>query len=86
MAAFLRRSTTWVVDFRHDGHPRRWFRVVPEGIDPAPALRDELRSLYDGRAVLEHLRVATPDEERQYLRGEQTRNAYCPVGAGARPR
>ncbi len=80
MALFLRPSTTWVVDYRHDGHPRRWFRVLAEGTDPEPALREELQALYGARARLESVRPASADEEAQYLRGEAPRTAFCPTG------
>ena len=32
MTAFFKPSTTWVADFRHDGHPRRWFKVFGPGV------------------------------------------------------
>ena len=80
MVAFYRHSTTWVVDFRYDGAPRRWFKVFDEGLDPARRVREELLALHGGRAQLVQVRAATAEEESQFLRGEQTRNVYCPTG------
>jgi hypothetical protein len=80
VADFFRNSTTWVIDFRYDGRPRRWFRVFREGLDPTQRVRDELRALYGDRGQLEQVRVATAEEESQFLRGEETRNVYCPTG------
>ncbi len=80
MADFFKRSTTWVIDFRYEGRPRRWFRVFREGADPTAALRQELESLYGDRVQFVQARVATAEEETQFLRGEEARNVYCPTG------
>lgn len=80
MADFFRNSTTWVIDFRYDGRPRRWFKVFREGADPTQNVLEELQALYGDRARLALVRVATPDEESRFLRGEETPNAYCPTG------
>ncbi|MDP3086439.1 MAG: hypothetical protein Q8N44_22440 [Rubrivivax sp.] len=80
MAEFFKTSTTWVVDFRYEGRPRRWFKAFGPGIDVAAAMTAELQALHGGKATLEAVRPATDDEERQYLRGEVPGNAYCPTG------
>lgn len=80
----FRSSQTWVVDFRHDGHPRRWFKVFRPG-DKVPALMSaELHALYGSRARLVEVRRATREEETQYLRGEEPKNMVCPTGRPAR--
>lgn len=83
MSDFFRKSTTWVIDFRYDGRPRRWFRVFREGVDPIRSVSQELKALYGNRVRLVQARVATADEELQFLRGEEARNVYCPTGRRA---
>lgn len=78
---FFRTSSTWVVDFRYDGRPRRWFKVMGAGVDVRALMATELKQLHGDRAQLVEVRPATDDEEAQYLRGEQPVNAYCPTGA-----
>jgi len=80
VTGFFRLSTTWVIDFRYEGRPRRWFKIFSQGIDPTETVREQLHALYGDRARLEAVRVATVDEETQFLRGEEARNAYCPTG------
>ena len=80
MAEFFRTSTLWVVDFRYDGRPRRWFRAFGADVDVRNSMQDELQQLYEGRAALVDVRRATDEEERQYLRDELPSNAYCPTG------
>lgn len=84
MADFFRSSTTWVIDFRYDGRPRRWFKVYRRGLDPTQGVREQLLALYGDRARLVQVRVATAEEESQFLRGEETKNVYCPTGRGER--
>jgi hypothetical protein len=79
VADFFRNSTTWVVDFRYEGRPRRWFKVFREGLDPAQVVREELQALYGDRVLLEQVRLATAEEELRFLRGEEAKNAYCPT-------
>ena len=43
----------------------------------------ELRELYGDRAKLIETRQATDEEEAQYLRGDEPKNAYCPTARGA---
>lgn len=84
--AFFRNSVTWVIDFRHDGRPRRWFKVLRAGLDPTLQVQGELRALYGDRAQWVGARAATAEEESQFLRGEEARNAYCPTGRKSGPR
>lgn len=80
MAEFFRTSTTWVVDFLHDGRARRWFKAFGPNEDVARTITTTLRDLYGERAQLVAVRKATDEEELQYLRGEEPRNVYCPTG------
>jgi len=80
MAEFFRQSTVWAVEFRCDGHPRRWLRALPAGSDPRAVLEAELQDLHGGRARLVAVRPATPQEEDQYLRDEAPANPLCPTG------
>jgi hypothetical protein len=77
---FFRTSTTWVVDFRYEGHPRRWFRVFGPGLDVRGLMSAELRQLYGARAQLVEVRQATDEEEAQYLHGEEPKTQFCPTG------
>lgn len=83
---FFRASTTWVVDFRYDGHPRRWFKVFGQDIDVRALMVTELHQLYGDRAQLVEVREATEQEEGQYLRGDEPKNAFCPTGCSRRSR
>ena len=83
--AFYRNSTTWVIDFRHDGRPRRWFKVLREGLDPTGQVQEELRALYGDRVQWVGARVATAEEESQFLRGEEVKNVYCSTGRRGSP-
>ena len=83
--AFYRNSTTWVIDFRYDGRPRRWFKVFGQGLDPTRQVQEELRVLYGDRAQWVGARAATVEEESQFLRGEATKNVYCPTGRRSSP-
>lgn len=80
MAEFFRTSQVWVVDFRYDGAPRRWFKAFAEGADVATQMRRTLHELHGARAQLVAVRPADADEESQYLRGELPLNAICPTG------
>jgi hypothetical protein len=80
MAEFFKTSTTWVVDFRHDGRPRRWFKAFRAGDDVRARVTTLLRDLYGDHARLVDVRAATADEEAQYLRGEEPRNVFCTTG------
>ena len=83
MSDFFKTSTTWVVDFRYEGQPRRWFRVFGPGADVSGQMTTLLHELYGARAQLVEVRVATEDEETHYLRGEEPKNVFCPTGRHA---
>ncbi|MDO8419211.1 MAG: hypothetical protein Q7S90_04175 [Rubrivivax sp.] len=77
---FFRTSTTWVVDFRYEGRPRRWFKVFGPTDDVRQRVTAVLHDLYGERATLVEVRKATADEETLYLRGQEPRNDLCPTG------
>lgn len=80
MVEFFKTSTIWVVDFRYKGKPRRWFVASGPDDDVRGRMTIELGALYGRRAQLVEVRKATQDEELQYLRGQETKNVYCPTG------
>jgi hypothetical protein len=89
MSEFFKRSVIWVVDFRYDGRPRRWFKAFAPGEDVRERMAAALRELYGARAQGLEVRPATQDEETRYLRGEEPVNAFCPtirVERGTAPR
>ncbi|CAN7770496.1 hypothetical protein LJR084_007610 [Variovorax sp. LjRoot84] len=85
MAEFLRTSVTWVIDFHYDGRPRRWFRAFRPNVNVHEAMVAELRDLYGERATLVEVRPATDEEETGYLRGEEPKNAFCPMPVARKP-
>jgi hypothetical protein len=85
MSEFFRTSTTWVVDFRYDGRPRRWFKAFGPDADGKDQMTRLLQDLYGGRAKLVDVRRATEDEETQYLRGAESKNVVCPTGRRGPP-
>ncbi len=80
MSQFFKTSTIWVVDFRYDGRPRRWFKAFGPDDDVHGAMSRLLQDWYGGRARLVEVRRATAEEEAQYLRGAEPRNVMCPTG------
>jgi uncharacterized DUF497 family protein len=77
---FFKATTLCVIDFRYEGHPRRWFKAFGADVDlHAEAIR-LLRDLYGARVQLVEARKATAQEELQYLRGEEAINVLCPTG------
>lgn len=80
MATFFRSSRVWAIEYQYDGRTRHWLKALPEGCDARQVISDELRDLYGGHARLVALRAATPQEERDYGRGQLPRNAFCPTG------
>jgi hypothetical protein len=80
MADFFKTSTVWVVDFRYDGRPRRWFKAFSASADVRQETATSLHDLYGTRARLVEVRKATEEESLQYLRGEEPKNTYCPTG------
>ncbi len=84
MSGFFKTSTTWVVDFRYEGGPRRWFKAFGPNDDVHEKMSTLLHDLYGERAQLVEVRKATPEEETQYLRGEEAKNVFCPTGRRVR--
>ncbi len=84
MSEFFKTSVTWVVDFRYDGRPRRWFKAFDTRDDVRQEMVAQLAALYGDRAQLVAVRQATEGEETQYLRGEEPKNVLCPTGRHAR--
>ena len=84
VSEFFRTSTTWVVDYLYEGRARRWFKAIDPKVDATEQMSTLLRDLYGKRARLMKVRKATEEEELQYLRGEETKNAYCPTVRTAR--
>jgi hypothetical protein len=82
MPPFFRNSTVWVLDFTYKGAPRRWFKAFPEGVDPRAGFEALIADLHGPRGQVVGVRVATAEEETQYLRGDLPRNAMCPTGRG----
>lgn len=80
MAEFFKTSTTWVVDFRYEGKPRRWFKAFGPDDEVQTIMARRLHDLYGKQARLVEVRKATDEEELQYLRGEEPKNVYCPTG------
>jgi len=80
MAEFFRTSTTWVVDFRYDGRPRRWLKAFRPEVDVRRQMTEQLQAWYGDRARLVGVRPATEDEEAQFLRGDEPKNILCPTG------
>lgn len=77
---FYKTSKVWILDFTYDGAPRRWFKALPEDVDPPAVLKAQLFDLHGKRGCVVDLRLATPAEETQYLKGTFPRNAICPTG------
>lgn len=80
MADFFKTSTVWVVDFRYDGRPRRWFKAFSASTDVRRETATSLLDLYGTHAQLVEVRQATEEESLQYLRGEEPQNTYCSTG------
>ncbi len=85
MSTFYKSTATWVVDFRYDGRPRRWFKAFKPGTPVQQQMQAELQQLFGHHVHDVQARPATDDEERQYLRGEAQVNAMCPVGRAPVP-
>lgn len=80
MATFFKRSRLWVLDFTYKGRPRRWIKALPEAQDGRTVLAAQLRDLYGNRAQVAEIRLATADEETQYIQGKEPKNVFCPTG------
>ena len=83
---FFRGSQVWVVDFTHDGRPRRWFKALPQGTDARVAMQDLLKEWYGAPARLVDVRPASAQEELDYIRGNLPKNVLCPTGRTPRSR
>lgn len=57
MCKFLENSITWVVDFRCDGHLRRWFKLLRPGHDTCALMAAQLHARYGERAQLVDVRM-----------------------------
>lgn len=73
-------SQVWVVDFTYDGRSRRWLKVLPAGTDAREHMEAIVNDLYGRRGRVVDVRMATGDEETQYIRGDLPKNLYCPTG------
>jgi hypothetical protein len=82
MSPFYKTSTVWVLDFTYEGRPRRWVKAFPAGVDPRGQFEAQLDDFYGQRGRAVEVRVATEDEETQYLRGTLPPNVMCPTGRG----
>ncbi len=80
MASFYRTSRVWVVDFTFDGRARRWFKPLPQEADGPARIAEQLRNLYADRVQIAAVRLASPEEELQYIRGDLPKNVFCPTG------
>ena len=84
MMQLFKSSKVWVIDYRYEGRPRRWFKAFRADDDARALAQAELADLYGRRAELVAVRPATEEEERQYLHGDEPRNPLCPTGRSAR--
>ena len=50
MAEYFKTSTLWVVDFRYEGRPRRWFKACGPQDDVRERMITAFRDLYGQRA------------------------------------
>lgn len=84
MIELFNTSEVWVIDYRYEGRPRRWFRAYPTGAEARLLAQAELADLFGRQAQIVGVRAATGEEERQYLRGDEPRNVLCPTGRAPR--
>ncbi|MBX3587038.1 MAG: hypothetical protein KF796_10350 [Ramlibacter sp.] len=82
MPPFFKTSQVWVIEFLFDGRARRWLKAFPQGTDVPAEMARLLEDYYGRRQQLEQVRLATPEEEEQYIRGEVPVNQLCPTGRG----
>ncbi len=83
MATFFKSSRVWVIDFTWRGAPRRWVKAYPDKTDVALQVSAELKRLYANAVRVDAVRLATDEEETQFIRGTLPHNSYCPTGRGA---
>lgn len=79
---FFKRSQVWVMDFTYDGRPRRWVRAIAQHKDARAELASLVHDYYGSRGKVVEIRLATPEEETQYIHGDVPVNALCPTGRG----
>ena len=77
---FYKTSKVWILDFTYDGAPRRWFKAMPEDADARTLFKAQLGDLYGKHGRYVNARLATRDEETQYLNGTAPKNVFCPTG------
>ncbi|MDP3619753.1 MAG: hypothetical protein Q8R63_08160 [Ramlibacter sp.] len=82
MPPFYKTSTVWVLDFTYEGRARRWVKAFPAGENPRDGFEAQLAELYGRRGQVVDVRLATQDEETQFLRGTLPKNVLCPTGRG----
>ena len=70
----------WILDFTYDGAPRRWFKALPEDADAGTLFEAQLGDLYGKRGRFVDTRLATRDEETQYLNRTAPKNVFCRSG------
>lgn len=85
MPPFFKSSTVWVLDFTYKGAPRRWYKAFPEGVDPRAEFEARIADLHGQHGRVVDVRIATAEEETQFLRGDFPKNAVCPTGRGTPP-
>ena len=77
---FYKTSKVWILGFTYDGAPCRWFKALPEDADAGTLFEAQLGDLYGKRGRFVDMRLATRDEETQYLNGTAPINVFCPTG------
>ena len=80
MALFFKSSNTWIIIFRFDGRERVWLKAFSDRLSASKVhakVLHELRDLYEDRAVLVEARIASEEEDLQYIRGGGPVNGYC---------
>lgn len=80
MATFFRKSRLWVVHYTWRGRARRQFKALPEGADGPAVLAAELADVHGPQARMVEVRLATPQEEDDYIHDRLQGNIYCPTG------
>ena len=83
MATFYKSTRLWTVDFHYEGRPRRWVTALPSDVEDGRAVfAQRLADLYGKHATLLEVRLATAEEESQFIAGTLPKNVFCPVLRG----
>lgn len=82
MITVYRPTALWVVIYRYQGQPRRWYKAFPPEVDVPTRVAAQLHELHGEHALLEEVRPASAEEELQYLHGETPIFPMCPTGRG----